>query len=265
MIFHCFYIELWRDWSHPMSPAPRADGRRQAKRVQPDWLEYRYRFMVDQTLASLANQSFVSPVYIFVEPHYRAEIDKIAQSKPLPEFCEIISEPIRDLLVARHDFDVLYLSRIDSDDLYHQTVVEEIISQEPTAECFVYRSGYVYDIPTRKLAPYKHPSPPFYTDVYTREELEAVASKRRSSHSHTHMVKTRELTTGKFVVLCHRSEMQCTTNYNTLAQVSRGIKSISISNPPFIRADDLREFGCPHLSLIQTVHSEQSSDTPNST
>lgn len=244
---HYFAIDYWRDWKNPETPAPSADGRPKTLPIQDDWPRYRYHFMVDNTLRSLCSQS---RVLIYVEPHYRAKVAEFEKENPLPNGAEIITGPvfhhIRDHSL---DFDHLYLTRIDSDDLFHEGVVEEILACDPVFRSLIYQVGFLYDVPTQRLDYYAHSCPPFYTDIFTKAEVKIGVMPKRKGHGQGLGGMKELLNPGKFVVMCHSSEMQCSTNFEKLQAIAQRNGHLMQNKPPF--PDGLlSEFGSP-LAISQ--------------
>lgn len=66
------------------------------------------------------------------------------------------------------DFDWVYLTRIDSDDMFHQDAVDLIQSQKPwRRRALVMDNGYMYNTETKQLAEWLPPTnPPFHTIMF---------------------------------------------------------------------------------------------------
>ena len=68
------------------------------------------------------------------------------------------------------DTDFVYVTRIDSDDMFKNTVVETLQSIPPKTESFIFRNGFVYNKETKELAEWNPPTnPPFHTIIFTKE------------------------------------------------------------------------------------------------
>ena len=239
---HFFSIDYWRDWRNPETPAPSADGRSKTLPVQEDWPRYRYDFLVDNTLRSVCSQS---RVLIYVEPHYREQVAQFEKEKPLPENAEIITGPVFKHVRDNYSgFDHLYLTRLDSDDLFHENAVEEILAHEPIFRTLIYQVGFIYDVPTRRIDYYAHPCPPFYTDIFSKAEVDTGAKPKRKGHGHGLGGMKELLSPGKFVVMCHNQSMQCTTSYEKLQAVTKRHGHLLQNKPPLLDGL-LCEFGSP--------------------
>lgn len=69
--------------------------------------------------------------------------------------------------------DWVYLTRIDSDDMFHKDVVELIQSQEPARKkALVFKQGVVYNVATTQLAEWNPTTnPPFHTIIFPADEF----------------------------------------------------------------------------------------------
>lgn len=68
------------------------------------------------------------------------------------------------------DYDWVYLTHLDSDDMFHKDAVTEIQSQEPAHKrALIYLKGYAHDIKTKQFADWKSPvdaNPPYHTIIF---------------------------------------------------------------------------------------------------
>ena len=66
------------------------------------------------------------------------------------------------------EYDWVYLTRIDSDDMFHREAVELIQSQEPAyKKALIFEKGYIYNVLTGQLADWNPPTnPPFHTIIF---------------------------------------------------------------------------------------------------
>lgn len=66
------------------------------------------------------------------------------------------------------NYDWVYLTRIDSDDMFHKETVELIQSQEPAYKrALVFQNGYILNVTTGQVAEWKPPTnPPFHTIIF---------------------------------------------------------------------------------------------------
>jgi hypothetical protein len=239
---HLFSIDYWRDWRNPETPAPSADDRPKTLTVQEDWPRYRYNFMVDNTLRSICNQS---QVLIYVEPHYREQVAQFEKEKPLPKNAKIITGPVFHYVCDNYpEFEYLYLTRLDSDDLFHESPVEEILSQDPIFRTLIYQVGFLYDVPSQRIDYYAHPCPPFYTDIFPKAEVDKGEMPKRKGHGQGLGGMKELLSPGKFVVMCHNQSMQCTTSFEKLQAITKRHAHLLRSKPP-LRDGLLSEFGDP--------------------
>lgn len=65
------------------------------------------------------------------------------------------------------DANYIYVTRIDSDDMFHKEAVAEIQRIMPFEGALVYNKGYVYDLKSGKMATWEPKNnPPFYTIIF---------------------------------------------------------------------------------------------------
>ena len=70
------------------------------------------------------------------------------------------------------NFDWVYVSRIDSDDMFHEEFIEEVQSFQPFPGALTCRNGYVYDSNTGQLAEWNpKTSPPFHTIIFPKQDF----------------------------------------------------------------------------------------------
>ena len=239
---HYIWIDFWRDWKNPNTPAPTLDNRLKTKVVQEGWPKYRYSFMVKNTLRSIPE----SNVLIYVEPHYLAEVKKFILQTPLPKNATIITTGVFKYLAEKgFDSDYLYLTRLDSDDLLHKDAPAEILEEPTIYRTLIYQVGYVFDVPTKRVAHYCHPSPPFYTDIFTRDEVHSGLMPKRQAHGQGLGGMKNLLSSGKFVVMCHSNDMQCTTNFELCTQIGEKYKYLANGSLPELPDLELKDFGGP--------------------
>ena len=63
--------------------------------------------------------------------------------------------------------DWVYLTRLDSDDMFHKSAVREIQEQEPHIEALVYKNGYIFNGSNGDVAEYvPKTNPPFHTIIF---------------------------------------------------------------------------------------------------
>lgn len=75
-------------------------------------------------------------------------------------------ETLRDVFGT--DYDWVYMTRLDSDDMFHREAVNLIQSQEPNwKRSLVFDKGYIYNVQTSQLADWNPPTnPPFHTITF---------------------------------------------------------------------------------------------------
>lgn len=109
------------------------------------------------------------------------------------------------------NFDWVYVSRIDSDDMFSQDFVQEVHTYPPFPGALTCRKGYVYDSNTGKLAEWNpKTNPPFHTIIFPKENFFDPARylqyfKGFKSHEDIPSVfHSQNLKDGKYCVLIHK-------------------------------------------------------------
>ena len=250
-LYHTYYITFWRH--------------RGSKYTEPtpEWIRYRLRFLCERTLRSLTFQRRTSPVLIYVAPDVRDLVLRTMESEGLrlPSIARFTNtSPRKDLAQYRESHDVVAITRIDSDDLFHQDVGKEI-SGIPDLDrwgLLVYRVGFAVNLEHGWIDRYIHHCPPFYTVVLRKGDGEPDDPIQVGNHmkmmASMDPRKVRPLPAGRFVVMAHGT--QDTSTWEKLRQQAA-------ANTHKLRASDLvpfpetlEAFGAPDI----TVHRENFSE-----
>jgi hypothetical protein len=142
--------------------------------LDKDWLKYRIEIFKKYTLQSLlnqTNQNFV--LWIRYCWDFYEEVQKLNEYLKttglkcfFSYFDSVNDRQIEELNEYVKDSDLVLETRIDSDDMYHSSVVDEIQKKEiKEYQILIYLDGYLYQESTKKLWYYEGASP-FYTCVY---------------------------------------------------------------------------------------------------
>lgn len=240
--------------------ALRMEGRKRLER----WATYRYNLLLDGTLQSIANQSAgPSPTLIRADARYKWLVDKLASSRPLPDWAVFVYEsPLLHLSKrlqesSEEPWDFLYLTRVDSDDLFHSNAKQHILNTPVRYRSAIFQTGYLYNSKTKALTVYHHPSPPFHTDIFSRQEVVNRQWPRRKSHNTILPGGVRKLPNWMYTVVCHSDFYQDSSTWNKLRKSVEGrLRSGGISGlPPALpNLGNLADFGCPHYKIGTVDH-----------
>lgn len=80
-----------------------------------------------------------------------------------------LTEALQELKEAiGDDYEWVYMTRIDSDDMFHREAVNLIQSREPRErKALVFDNGYIYNVQTGQIAEWNPPTnPPFHTIIF---------------------------------------------------------------------------------------------------
>ncbi len=142
------------------------------KCLTKNWIEYRLMIFIKYTLRSLTNQTNQN---FFAIIKYDDSSEKIINElvksyKKLPaninfikksNYNEFIKEKIKG-------YDYVYITRLDSDDMYHKTFVEQLynIKLNKHTKAIINQNGYIFDSNNKILAKFPRKSPNYYTLIY---------------------------------------------------------------------------------------------------
>ncbi|MCM3627905.1 putative rhamnosyl transferase [Paenibacillus glycanilyticus] len=181
--------------------------------LTPQWIKYRMAIFMKYTLQSLlkqTNQNF----HVFIRYTERTEGIVRAQLAKYPKL------PVNIRFVADKKYEeklrktvgsnaYLYLVRLDCDDTYHHTFIDQLHKYKPksSTRALINQAGYIYDSIRHRIATVSKSSPPFYTWIYKSEQyFGGLRYKTVDGHSgvikHKHEVLT---TAGKrnYMVVVH--------------------------------------------------------------
>jgi len=196
-----------------------------------EWWEHRLNIYEHFTLASIKNQTnknFVISMTIdnYFPPELIPRLEKmLIESGQQFIFANRYLNNFAEKMKPYLQYKYIYHTRIDSDDLFHKDIVNEIQKYEYAhRRALVFQKGYCYDCKNKRLQHYKMPSPPFATimfpiDIYLDE------NKRReymNIQGHDMVLKQMNsiiLSENKFIVLVHGGNLD--TWYDTRKEVGR--------------------------------------------
>ncbi|WP_068785576.1 glycosyltransferase [Paenibacillus phocaensis] len=165
------------------------------QRFTRPWLEKRIAIFRNFTLNSLkaqTNQNFLA-VFKIAEGTEAIVADILSKQPPLPS--NIWFGTNRDSIerikaFAGKSVD-LYVARLDSDDLYHKTYVQQLYDYvpKPGTVALINQNGYLWDSVHGEMAPTFHRSPQFYVYLYkTAEYLSGYRVKLPGRGTHGNVI-----------------------------------------------------------------------------
>lgn len=146
-------------------------------RLSEDWINYRINIFMNYTYKSFINQTNQSYIYfIKYDPLSEYLIKKSLSKYPqLPNNIQFIPNNKVNNHINKEilDYDYFYLVRIDADDMFHPTFIQQLIDYTPKSntKVLINQKGYIYDIQNDMLATWFYYSPPFYTVIYSVEDF----------------------------------------------------------------------------------------------
>lgn len=159
------------------------------QRFTKEWIDERMVIFMKFTLQSLkkqSNQDFITLVR-YAEETEQLIVQALKRYGELPSNIEFVREADYENRITEliKDYRHLYLARIDSDDMYHQSFIQQLhdCQHKETTIALINQNGYLYDSIKECLSPIHFSSPPFHTLIYRTEEYSA--GKRYPLRSHT--------------------------------------------------------------------------------
>lgn len=182
-----------------------------------------YEYYCLKSIKNQTNKNFLLLMDLeWVPDHIQEKIKKILEKSNL-EFVirDVKRISLKDSLknYLKH-YKFVYNTRIDSDDLFHEEVIDEIQSHDIiNRHAYVYQKGYCYDSVENKLRHYFMPSPPFSTIVYPMkiyldEEKQQQYRIFKSHDTLVHNMPYTVLSENKFIVNAHSTNRITTYFHN---------------------------------------------------
>lgn len=147
-------------------------GKNEKQRVEKDWIDNRidiFMRFTAQSLMNQINQEFIA-LYAYEDSTENYIFDALSNYKKLPDNIRFVkkSEYMNELDKITQGYDILFLSRLDSDDLYRDSFVQNLydLDLKDDTEEILCQSGYIYDSVKNRLAEYYHKQFTFYTFIY---------------------------------------------------------------------------------------------------
>lgn len=142
------------------------------ERLTKDWIENRINIFMNYTLKSLkgqTNQNFLallqyddrSKILIKKELEKYENLPRNVKFVTKEEFNNIVAEKIKN-------YDLLYMVRLDCDDMYHKTFIQQLfdLNIPEGTQAIINQRGYIYDSIRNLIAEFPCKSPNYYALIY---------------------------------------------------------------------------------------------------
>lgn len=224
--------------------------------ITQEWLEKRFRFFIENTYQSLIRQTTEQYVlWINCQAGMEEEVATLnyylpesrAGKSPQAIFSFGDDPPSLDLLPDNMVVGVthIYITRIDSDDLFApdalECVARTLPQKEGRVEGLLFHRGYLHDMVGNRVGVYNSPSPPFHTIIFpvsVFRDRGAYASVWERVGDHSRVAKElpcQKLPDWKFSVLIHENNFLSTWNYGRESgYVPKGWTIDQFLQPPII-------------------------------
>ncbi|WP_134699053.1 glycosyltransferase [Ammoniphilus sp. YIM 78166] len=203
----------------------RNNGQDHVARLTKPWIDYRMSIFMKYTCKSFkaqTNQDFIA--LIKYDPQSDKHIqESLNQYDKLPANIQFIKAEEFDDHVAEHAIgsDFLYLVRLDSDDMYHRTFVQQLHDAVPKEKTLVLicSKGYKYDCTNQLLSIDPRKSPPFYTLIYKTEEyLKGVRYLLKGGHPGAIKLPHEYMPKQNYVYIIHNRNIRGTFNQDKVIE-----------------------------------------------
>ncbi|MDF2923779.1 MAG: hypothetical protein K0R57_2693 [Paenibacillaceae bacterium] len=183
-------------------------------RLTHQWLEERIGIFRNLTLRSLKKQTSQNFLAVLKLAGGCTDIVEriLATQEPLPPHIQFGTSIESKYRIEQYiqGAQELYIARLDSDDLFHETFVQQLhdYRPQPGTVALVNCHGYLWDTVNGQLAEYYHHSPQFYTFIYrVQDYLDGFRVKLPGRGTHGNVIDLpHEIFTGRnYVNVIHRS------------------------------------------------------------
>ncbi len=175
-----------------------------------DWIEYRINIFMNYTFKSLVaqtNQKFIACL-IYDDKTDNLVKTALSNYRQFPENIKALkrskSNVFRKGLLQ--DYNLLYLVRLDSDDLYNIHHIQYLQNYHPKDKTMVLISqqGYIYDSVNNSLVRCFYNSPPFYTLIYNSKDY-LTGKRHKITGGHSGVINlNHEIIKSEYIWNCHQ-------------------------------------------------------------
>jgi hypothetical protein len=186
--------------------------------IDQAWLDRRYAFFAEHTLRSLRrNRCQDWTLWINCEAGMQHCVEKL-----LPRLPEGSAVTFGDGALQVEPCDCVYITRIDSDDLFAPDALQLVADCRPMlsgrVEASVFARGYIHELSTGRVGCYVNPSSPFHTLMIPYDQYRdcyAAIWHRIGDHSRVRAeLPCQVLPAWRFCVLVHGSNFLSTFDYS---------------------------------------------------
>jgi hypothetical protein len=142
------------------------------QRLTEEWIDKRIDIFYNYTLQSLktqTNQHFTSYIR-YDDTTEDLVIKSLSRYEKLPDNVRFVKTTEYDKLLSKElkGYEFVYFIRLDSDDMYHKTYVQQMFDYTPhkNTVALINRNGFIYDSNNKQLAKCYCKAVTFYTFIY---------------------------------------------------------------------------------------------------
>lgn len=181
--------------------------------LDPEWIKHRMEIFMKYTCKSLmsqTNQDFLAVLTAYDES-MPVITELLSHYPPLPDNIRFIPHSQKSAIIQDYikDSDLLYLVRIDSDDVYVSNYIQRMHDYiaKPETSTIVCTAGYIYSDQEDLLAIYSNRLPCFYTQIFTvADYLNVYQYYPELSHDVAYKFPCERLSsTRNFIIIIHNA------------------------------------------------------------
>ncbi|WP_367757313.1 glycosyltransferase [Ammoniphilus sp. 3BR4] len=201
-------------------------GANSGQQFTKPWIENRISIFMNFTLNSLKNQTNQNFLALIRYADQTEGLVKQALKKypGLPANIKFakLSNHMQISLEYIQGSEFTYIVRLDSDDMYHLSFIQQLHDYKPKegTKVLINQKGYMYNSLNYSLSTYTRSSPPFYTLIYKTEDYLQGIRYRIKGHANAIRLRHEILKPRNFIVVIH--------NGNSL---STFVKEKMVTNP----------------------------------
>lgn len=155
-----------------------------------EWIDYRMGIFMKYTLKSFKIQTNQNFIYILKYDENTEDLVKMSINKyeSLPSNVRFVPESNFKTSIMENveDYDYVYITRIDNDDMLHKSFIQQLydFNHKKDTKVLINQNGYMYNSFKNEILKISYLCPPFYTLIYSVNELKNKIDTYRIPLSH---------------------------------------------------------------------------------
>jgi hypothetical protein len=145
--------------------------------ITKEWIDYRMELFMKYTMKSFKNQTNQNFIYLLKYDESTEELinNALGKYESLPDNIQFVTGDLfkKKILEDIDNYDYVYLTRIDADDMLRIDYVNQLYDYSPKegTAVLINQNGYIYDSNKNNILKISYLCPPFYTLVYASQVI----------------------------------------------------------------------------------------------